>query len=133
MVGGGLLFASRPSGAAENDSTKFFIAEAFRMKSEAVAAGDQPYGAVLVKDGAIVGYGPSRAVAERDDNAHAERVALRDARRRLGIEQISGTVLYSTSRPCVACERAAAAAGVALMIYGAAGTDGGRPRSGGVW
>lgn len=104
-----------------------FLAEARRMKSAAVAAGDQPYGAVLVQSGEIRGWGPSRVVLERDENAHAERVAIREAQKSLGRSDLSGSILVSTSRPCAACEAAAAAAGVSRMIFGD-GVDGGRPR-----
>jgi tRNA(adenine34) deaminase len=104
-----------------------FLAEARRMKSAAVAAGDQPYGAVLVQSGEIRGWGPSRVVLERNENAHAERVAIREAQKSLGRSDLSGSILVSTSRPCAACEAAAAAAGVSRMIFGD-GVDGGRPR-----
>jgi tRNA(Arg) A34 adenosine deaminase TadA len=126
-LAGGLL-ASGGSASASGDRAHF-IAEAFRMKREAVAAGDQPYGAVVALAGAIVGYGPSRVVAKADPDAHAEQVALRDAQSRLGRADLSGAILYSTSRPCRECERAAAAARIARMIFGPDGTDAGQPRS----
>lgn len=106
-----------------------FIAEAFRMKREAMTAGDQPYGAVVALGGAVVGYGPSQVVAKADPDAHAERVALRDAQTRLGRADLSDAVLYSTSRPCRDCEKAAAAARVARMVFGADGVDAGAPRA----
>ena len=99
------------------------------MKRLAESWGDQPYGAVLVLDGAIVGEGPSRVVRNHDTSAHAEREAIRDARRRLGRQQLTGAVLYSTSRPCAACEAAAAEAGVSRMYFGPSQTDAGAPRS----
>jgi tRNA(Arg) A34 adenosine deaminase TadA len=105
-----------------------FIAAAFRMKADAEKAGDQPYGAVLVIGNEIVGWGPSRVVTRNDPNAHAERVAIGDAQRRLGKSDLSGGILYSTSRPCSLCERAAAEARVARMIYGDAAIDAGPPR-----
>jgi tRNA(Arg) A34 adenosine deaminase TadA len=105
-----------------------FIAEAFRMQREAVASGDEPFGAVVVKDGTIIGYGPSRVILERNRNAHAERVALRDAQRRLGLNVMPGAVIYSTSRPCAACEDALALANLERMYFGVYGTDAGRPR-----
>jgi tRNA(Arg) A34 adenosine deaminase TadA len=123
------LLASAGSAASASGGRAHFIAEAFRMKREAAAAGDQLYGAVVVLGGTIVGYGPSRVVAEADPDAHAERVALRDARARLGRTDLSGAVLYSTSRPCRDCERAAAAARIARMVFGVDGIDAGVPRS----
>lgn len=119
--------AADPHAAVAADRHAAFAAEAQRMKQRAVDAGDQPYGAVVVLRGAIAGYGPSRVVAEADPDAHAERVALRDAKSRLGGD-IAGAVLYSTSRPCPDCERAAAHAGIARMYVGADPTDAGAPR-----
>jgi tRNA(adenine34) deaminase len=83
----------------------------------------------LVLDDAVVGEGPSRVLRNADPDAHAEREALRDARRRLGRSRLDGAVLYSTSRPCSMCEAAAAQAGVARMIFGPALTDAGVPRA----
>lgn len=91
--------------------------------------GDQSYGAVLVAGGVIVGVGPSRVVVDSDPSAHAERVALRDAQRRLGQPFLVGAVLVSTSRPCAACEAAAAAAGIGRMFHGPALTDAGAPQA----
>ena len=105
-----------------------FIAAAFKMKDEAVRAGDQAYGAVVVKDGRIIGFGPSRVVLKKDWTAHAEREAIREAQARLGRTDLSGCILYSSSRPCSECERAAAAANVDRMIFGSEATDAGRPR-----
>jgi tRNA(adenine34) deaminase len=117
---------SRIAPGAENDARWYRAAAAMRQLAE--SWGDQPYGAVLVLDGAIVGEGPSRVVTDRDPDAHAERVAIRDAQRRLGRTQLAGSVLYSTSRPCSLCEAAAARAGVGRMIHGEALVDAGPPR-----
>jgi len=105
-----------------------FIEAAFRMRDEAVRAGDQAYGAVVVKDGRIIGFGPSRVVLKKDFTAHAEREAIREAQARLGRNDLSGAILYSSSRPCSACEAAAADANIARMIHGSEAVDGGRPR-----
>lgn len=123
----GLVLAGAARAPALGASEEAFVAAAFRMRDEAVARGDQPYGAVLVQAGEIVGYGPSRVVADRDPDAHAERVALRNAQRRLGASAIRDAVLFSSSRPCAACETALAEAGVARMVFGRAATDAGRP------
>jgi tRNA(Arg) A34 adenosine deaminase TadA len=104
-----------------------YIAAAFKMKADAEKAGDQPYGAVVVHGEEIVGWGPSRVVTHNDPTAHAEREAIRDAQRRLGKSDLSGCVLYSTSRPCSLCERAAAEANTARMIHDASGIDAGVP------
>ena len=97
------------------------------MKSEAIARGDQAFGAVVVREGTIVGFGPSRVLIDRNPDAHAERVALWDAQRRLGTKEMTGAVFYSTSRPCAACELALSLANVERMYFGPVATDAGRP------
>ena len=98
------------------------------MRDAAVRMGDQAYGAVVVKDGRIIGFGPSRVVLKNDATAHAEREAIREAQARLGTTELIGCVLYSSSRPCSACEEAAARAHIARMYYGRDATDAGRPQ-----
>jgi len=105
-----------------------FMARAREMKARALAAGDQGYGAVVVKAGRIVGLGPSRVVTAGDPTAHAEMEAIRDAARRLGSRDLPGCLLYSTSHPCAMCEAAAYWAGLDALIHGTALTDAGRPQ-----
>ena len=107
-----------------------FIARAFEMRRLAEAAGDQPYGAAVVKDGRVVGQAPSRVVTAGDPTAHAETEAIRDAARRLGTRDLGGCILYSSSRPCAMCEAAAYWAGIGGMIHGADRSDAGPPRLG---
>jgi tRNA(adenine34) deaminase len=123
-----LLGIATRAKAAPPPEHRDFIEAAFKMKAEAVRLGDQPFGAVVVKDGRIIGYGPSRVVLRQDPAAHAEREAIREAQARLGTTDLSGCLLYSTSRPCTACERAAAHANIARMIHGAGADDAGPPR-----
>jgi tRNA(Arg) A34 adenosine deaminase TadA len=98
------------------------------MRQLALGWGDQPYGAVLVTTAGLVAEGPSRVVKNADPDAHAEREAIREAQRRLGTRDLSGSVLYSTSRPCRSCEQAAAQAGVSRMYFGPQLVDAGAPR-----
>lgn len=120
----GLAAWARPAVA---DGAGRFIAEAFRQRDLAVQAGDQAYGAVVVRAGEIIGHGRSRFVQDRDEDAHAERVAIADAQRRTGAPRLDGAILYSSSRPCRLCETAAASAGIARMIHGRAAIDAGAP------
>jgi tRNA(Arg) A34 adenosine deaminase TadA len=122
------LFPAARPGAARDATTQVFIAEAARMKREAVASGDQPFGAVVVMGDTIVGYGPSRVVSDRNPDAHAERVALWDAQRRLGRRDLSGAVIYSTSQPCAICEQALAHGNIERMFFGPEAADAGKPR-----
>ena len=105
-----------------------FMDRAFAMRRRAEAAGDQPYGAVVVRDGRLVGEAPSAVVTSRDPTAHAEMAAIRDAASRLGRRDLGGCTLYSSSRPCPMCEAAASWAGIERMIHGAALADAGAPR-----
>jgi tRNA(Arg) A34 adenosine deaminase TadA len=106
-----------------------FIDAAFKMKDDAVRAGDQAFGAVVVKDGRIIGLGPSRVILRKDQSAHAEREAIRDAQAKLGSTDLSGCLLYSSSRPCSLCEAAAGRARIARMFYGSDAADAGVPRT----
>jgi tRNA(Arg) A34 adenosine deaminase TadA len=121
------LFGSGMAEASDGDRQRF-IGEAFRMRDVAVASGDQAYGAVLVIDRTIAGWGPSRVIADNDPNAHAERVALNAAIRSRGQKGVAGAVIYSSSRPCQYCQKALAAAGVSRMIFGESAVDGGVPQ-----
>ena len=105
-----------------------FVSVAFAMKDRAVENGDQPYGAVVVLNGDVIGYGPSRVVTNKDPAAHAEREAIRDAQVKLNRRNLSDCVMYSTSRPCPDCEKAAYEARISRMFYGPDATDAGPPR-----
>jgi len=122
----GAVFGRTPAAALDVQQRKFVDA-AFAMKRQAERTGDQSYGAVVVRNEAIIGWGPSRVIAKRDWTAHAEREAIRDAQAKIGAD-LSECVMYSTSRPCANCERAAAEAGIARMFFGTEATDGGVPR-----
>ena len=98
------------------------------LRDEAVRAGDQPYGAVVLRGDVIVGAAPSRVVTANDPTAHAEMEAIRDAARRLGTRELSGCVLVSTSHPCRMCAATAGWAGISRMVHGPALTDAGAPR-----
>ena len=104
-----------------------FIQRAFEMRNQAVAMGDQGYGAVVVRDGTIVGQSPSRVIVHGDPTAHAEMEAIRDAARRLGDRHLGGCTLYSSSHPCPMCEAAAYWAGIDRMVFGRDATDAGSP------
>src|SRR5262245_54612755 len=113
---------ARPTDALDAKKQRF-VAEAARMKQEAIARGDQPFGAVVVMDDTIVGYGPSRVVTDGNPDAHAERVALWDTQRRLANRNLSGAVIYSTSRPCLTCDSAFGDRNVYWMYFGYTDTD----------
>jgi len=107
------------------------MARAEEMRALAVEDGDQGYGAIIVKDGRIVGQSPSRVVVNGDPTGHAETEAIRDACRRLGTRDLRGCVMYSTTAACAMCETAAYWANVTRLYAGSAISDQGAPRYGG--
>jgi tRNA(Arg) A34 adenosine deaminase TadA len=128
MFGAAAAALTSRAQARPADDVNAFVAAAFRMREEAIRAGDEAYGAVVVKDGRVIGFGPSRVVLKKDATAHAEREAMREAQARLGSHDLSGATLYSTAPPCARCEAAAAAAGIIRMVVGREAVDAGRPR-----
>jgi tRNA(Arg) A34 adenosine deaminase TadA len=105
-----------------------FMARAFEMRRLAIGRGDQPYGAVIVQGGRIVGEGVSAVVTSIDPTAHAEMQAIRDAARRLGSADLSTCEMYGTSRACPMCEAGAYWARIGKLYYGEAIADAGAPR-----
>jgi tRNA(Arg) A34 adenosine deaminase TadA len=105
-----------------------FMRHAFELRERASAQGDQPYGAVVVRDGKIVGEGPSRVIVNGDPTGHAEIEAIRDACRRLKTRDLIGCEVYASSRPCPMCETACYWARVSRVFFGPELTDAGAPR-----
>jgi len=96
-----------------------FMRAALALAAEAAQAGEVPVGAVVVKDGVIVGRGYNRPISSADPTAHAEIVALREAARHLENYRLLGCELYVTLEPCVMCVGAMAHARIARVVYGA--------------
>jgi tRNA(adenine34) deaminase len=96
-----------------------FMREALALAREAEAMGEVPVGAVVVKDGAVVGRGYNAPIARHDPSAHAEIAALRDAARHLGNYRLVGCELFVTLEPCVMCVGAMFHARIARVVYGA--------------
>ena len=92
---------------------------ALEQARAAQAAGEVPVGAVVVKDGAVIGTGFNAPITRHDPTAHAEIQALRDAANRLGNYRLSGCELYVTLEPCAMCVGAMLHARIARLVYGA--------------
>ena len=93
--------------------------EALALAAAAAAAGEVPVGAVVVKDGRIIGRGFNRPITSADPTAHAEIVALREAAAALGNYRLPGCQLYVTLEPCAMCVGAMVHARLARVVYGA--------------
>jgi tRNA(Arg) A34 adenosine deaminase TadA len=81
-----------------------FMQEAIRLSIEHMRNGDGgPFGAVVVKDGKIIGRGWNQVTSSNDPTAHAEIVAIREACRQLNTFQLVGCELYASCEPCPMC------------------------------
>lgn len=98
---------------------EFFMRKALALAQQAAEAGEVPVGAVLVRDGDIIGEGWNRPISSCDPTAHAEILALRDAAQRVGNYRLPGSTLYVTIEPCTMCAGALVHARVARVVYGA--------------
>ncbi|WP_120716921.1 nucleoside deaminase [Tsuneonella amylolytica] len=101
------------------------MARALALAEEAAGAGEVPIGAVVVKDGRIVGEGRNAPRGLNDPTAHAEVVAIRAAARALGDERLTGCELFVTLEPCAMCAGAIAHARIARLTYAAPDPKGG--------
>jgi tRNA(adenine34) deaminase len=106
-------------------SDEQYMRRAIELAREAEAAGEVPVGAVIVRDGRIVGEGSNRPIGTRDPTAHAEMVALRAAAAAGESYRLTGATLYVTLEPCAMCAGAMVHARVQRLVYAA--TD---PRAG---
>jgi tRNA(adenine34) deaminase len=93
--------------------------QALACAGRAGAEGEVPVGAVVVRDGKLLGEGWNRPVALRDPTAHAEILALRAAAQAAGDYRLGGATLYVTLEPCPMCAAAIAHARIARLVFGA--------------
>lgn len=95
-----------------------FMREAIALAREAAGNGEVPVGAILVRDGCVIGRGMSCQIQSNDPSAHAEVSALRDAGRRLGNYRIVDSTLYVTLEPCMMCVGSMVNARISELVYG---------------
>ncbi|MBK7422625.1 MAG: tRNA adenosine(34) deaminase TadA [Propionivibrio sp.] len=98
---------------------EYFMREALSQARAAECLGEVPVGAVVVREGVIVGRGFNSPIGESDPTAHAEIAALRDAARKLENYRLPGCELFVTLEPCAMCAGAILHARIARVIYGA--------------
>lgn len=82
-----------------------------------------PFGAVIVKDGEIVGRGSNHVLAKNDPTAHAEIEAIRDASKTLGTYDLTGCILYTSCYPCPMCLSATIWSNIKVVYYGNTAED----------
>lgn len=103
----------------EKDWDGLWMDEAIALAREAMAQGEVPIGAVVIKDGKVVGKGYNRREICRNALAHAELIAIDEACRTLGSWRLTGCELYVTLEPCPMCAGAIVQARILRVIYGA--------------
>ncbi|MFT4518307.1 MAG: tRNA(adenine34) deaminase [Halioglobus sp.] len=104
---------------AELEDHEQWMRRALALADRAGNEGEVPVGAVLVRDGELIGEGWNSVIAFQDPTAHAEIVALRDAARALGNYRLPGTTLYVTLEPCTMCAGALVHARIDELIFAA--------------
>lgn len=103
-----------------------FMREAIRLSIDKMEAGEGgPFGAVIVKDGEIIGRGWNRVTSSNDPTAHAEVMAIREACKALGTFELSGCEIYSSCEPCPMCLAAIYWARLDKLTYAAGHADAG--------
>ncbi len=114
-------------GMSWSEADERFMRAAISEAKVAASASEVPVGAVVVKNGDIIGAGLNRSIQDADPTAHAEIVAIRAAASLERNYRLKNTTLYVTLEPCAMCAAAIAAARVGRLYYGASD-----PKSGGV-
>lgn len=99
--------------------TKELLDRALELAEASVAAGGGPFGALVVRAGAVIAEGENRVALEHDPTAHAEVVALRAACRALGTHELSGCTLITSCEPCPMCWGAAQWSRVEAVVFAA--------------
>jgi tRNA(adenine34) deaminase len=99
---------------------ELWMEEALRLAVKAEAAGEVPVGAIVVRNGNILGRGWNQVIGTNDPTAHAEIIALREAASSVGNYRLAGCELYVTLEPCVMCAGGMIHARIDRIVFGAA-------------
>ncbi|NCC24263.1 MAG: nucleoside deaminase, partial [Deltaproteobacteria bacterium] len=100
------------------DTNETYLRQAFAMAEEAIANGNPPFGAALVKDGQVIARTPNTAHTDHNISHHAETNCLGAAARKLGYWGLEGSTLYSSCEPCEMCCELIFLTGVKKLVYG---------------
>jgi len=104
----------------ERPEDQVWMLEALAEARRAAGIGEVPIGAVVVREGEVIGRGHNRREIEGDPLAHAELLAIREAASRLQGWRLEGCTMYVTLEPCAMCAGALVNSRVARLVYGAA-------------
>ena len=106
-------------GQSDDSLDSSFMQQALTLAQHAAEQGEVPVGAVLVKDGVVIGEGWNQPISQCDPTVHAEIMAIRDASRRIDNYRLVDTTLYVTLEPCPMCVGAMLHARIARLVFGA--------------
>ena len=112
-----------------NGEHEMWMGLALDLAREAADAGEVPVGAIVVKDGRVIGRGANRREADQDPIAHAEILAIAEAAHAIGYWRLEGTTLYATLEPCSMCAGAIVNARISRLVYGCGDPKAGAVRS----
>ena len=96
-----------------------YMQQALNLAHQAALNGEVPVGAIVVKDGEIIGRGSNAPIGMHDPTAHAEIIAMRQAAQHLGNYRLVDCTLYVTLEPCAMCSGAMQHARIVRLVYGA--------------
>ena len=105
--------------------SRSYLLEALKLAEEAALRGEVPVGALVVKDGVVIGRGSNTREADQDPTGHAEMIAIHEACKHLGSWRLVDCELYVTLEPCPMCLAACQQARVKRVVYGAKDEKGG--------
>jgi len=108
---------------------EMYMGLALDLAREAATQGEVPVGAIVVKDGRVVGRGANRREQDQDPIAHAEILAIAEAAHAVGFWRLEDTTLYATLEPCPMCAGAIVNARIPRVVYGCADPKAGAVRS----
>lgn len=103
----------------DSATDEHWMRQALALATRGAELGEVPVGALVVRDGEVIGEGWNQPISGHDPTAHAEVVAMRDAAARLGNYRLTGATLYVTIEPCTMCFGALMHARIARLVYGA--------------
>lgn len=104
---------------SQANTDKHYMRLAMALAEKAAQAGEVPVGAIVVKDGVVIGQGSNAPIGHKDPSAHAEILALRDAAQHIDNYRLVDCSLYVTLEPCAMCSGAIQHARIARLVFGA--------------
>ena len=102
-----------------SDTDEHFMQLALDLAKQAAVNGEVPVGAIVVKDGVVIGRGANMPIGQHDPTAHAEIIAMRQAAQHLGNYRLVDCTLFVTLEPCAMCSGAMQHARIARLVFGA--------------